>query len=103
MPTEPRRPRSANFLFAAALLLFVAGSLVAWWQPLRLSPLKPQTTTEWWLQALGTMLFGWIAIFICRSARFILRGLLLVILSKINLALPPSSRDNIAASDLIPL
>ena len=51
MPTEPRRPRSATVLFAAALLLFVVGSVVAWWQPPRLFPLKPQTTAEGWLQA----------------------------------------------------
>ena len=52
MPTEPRRPRSATVLFAAALLLFVVGSVVAWWQPPRLFPLKPQTAAEWWLQPL---------------------------------------------------
>jgi len=57
MPTEPRRPRSATVLFAAALLLFVVGSVVAWWQPPRLFPLKPQTTAEWWLQPLENNAF----------------------------------------------
>lgn len=50
--TVSHRPRSATALFAAALLLFVIGSLVAWQQPPRLFPLKPQTTAEWWLQPL---------------------------------------------------
>ena len=51
MPTKSRS-RSATAGFAAALLLFVVGSLVAWWQPPRLFPLKPQTAAEWWLQLL---------------------------------------------------
>jgi hypothetical protein len=37
--------------------LFVIGSLVAWRQPPRLFPLKPQTTAEGWLQALGDNAF----------------------------------------------
>jgi hypothetical protein len=39
-------------LFAAALLLFVVGSLLAWWQPPRLFPLQPQTAADWLLQPL---------------------------------------------------
>ena len=52
MSAASRRTRSATGLFATALLLFVVGSLVAWWQPPRLFPLKPQTTADWWLQLL---------------------------------------------------
>jgi len=52
MSAQSSRSSSAIALFAAALLLFVVGSLVAWWQPPRLFPLEPQTTVEWWLQPL---------------------------------------------------
>ena len=57
VPVESRRPRSATALFVTALLLFVVGSLVAWQQPPRLFPLKPQTTSEWWLQPLEVNAF----------------------------------------------
>jgi len=45
MPTKSRSRRSATAWFGIALLLFVAGSLVAWWQPPRLFPLKPSFRT----------------------------------------------------------